>query len=123
MIIQTQPVEQFDDARGALIRAWPQGVSGEVYVVELRPGAPRGNHLHRAGGEWFIALIGRPWLEVVDPASGARQRLSLRGLRARVPAGIAHALGVEDDGPAWVLAVTDRPHAALETQPFRVVEP
>lgn len=120
MKLQTEPLVSHHDARGALIKAWPAPVSGEVYVVELRPGHARGHHLHQRGGEWFVPLAGRALLVVEDPQSGDRAEVVLDGLRARVEAGQAHALAALDGAPAWVLAVADVEHSQEVTLPHPV---
>jgi len=120
-LIRTEPVIAHEDARGALRKLWPGPVPGEVYAVELRPGSSRGHHLHVRGGEWFVALSGAPVLVVVDPATGARERVSLDGLRARVEPGLAHALYAEE--PALVLALADLRPEDDETRPWRVALP
>lgn len=121
--IQTEPVIRREDARGALIKAWPKAVSGEVYVVEIRPGTSRGHHWHAHGGEWFAPLQGRALLIVVDPSTGARTSLLLDGLRARVEAGQAHALFCVGNEPVWVLAVADLRPEEDETTPHPIAPP
>ncbi len=120
--LRTEALVRFDDDRGALLKCWPRAVEGEVYLVELRPGHPRGHHLHRHGGEWFIPVQGQALLVVEDPASGARAELPLDGLRVRVEAGQAHALYAVD-GPALVLAVADKAHPDEGTEPWPVRPP
>lgn len=120
-LVYTEPVLAHEDARGALRKLWPGPVAGEVYSVELRPGSSRGHHLHRRGGEWFVALRGEPVLVVEDPATGARERVALAGLRARVEAGLAHALYADE--PALVLALADLRPEDDETHPWPVALP
>lgn len=110
MHIRTEPVPNRGDARGALLKAWPRPVSGEVYVVEILPGGSRGHHLHTQGGEWFVALQGTVALVVEDPRDGSRAQVRLDGLRARVEAGQAHALFNLGTDVAWVLAIADVAH-------------
>ncbi|MDP6935577.1 MAG: WxcM-like domain-containing protein, partial [Myxococcota bacterium] len=114
---------EVDDARGRLLKAWPRPVEGEVYVVELRPGHPRGHHLHRRGGEWFVPLSGRATLVVEQPETGDRAVVSLDRVRARVEPGQAHALFASGDESAWVLAIADVPWDQEETIPSPVQEP
>lgn len=122
LTLRTEPVARIAGPTGQLIKAWPGPVEGEVYVVELRPGQPRGNHLHEHGGEWFLALSGRALLVVEDPATGRRAELLLDGLRARVEAGQAHALHAVD-GPALVLAIADVAHPHEGTHPWPLSPP
>ncbi len=119
--LQTEPVVIHRDGRGALVKAWPGPVSGEVYAVELRPGHPRGHHLHVHGGEWFVPLVGAAILVAVDPATGEQAIVRLAGVRVRVEAGIAHALFAEE--PAWVLAIADREHTDEQTICYEVPAP
>ena len=121
LAVQTEPVVVHEDGRGALVKAWPGPVAGEVYVVEVRPGHPRGHHQHAAGGEWFVPLHGAAVLVV--EAGGARAVVPLDGVRARVEPGQAHALFAAGDEPAWVLAVADRAHEDDETTPCPVGAP
>lgn len=123
MHIHTEPVVIHRDARGALIKAWPAPIEGEAYAVELRPGHPRGHHYHRHGGEWFVALQGAAILVAEDPQTQARVVVRLDGLRARVEAGIAHALFAAEGTSALVLAIADREWAAEETTPYQVSPP
>ena len=106
-----------------LVKAWPGPVTGEVYVVELRPGASRGHHLHPDGGEWFVPLQGEVLLRVLDPATGARAAVPLVGIRARVEAGQAHVLENHGAATAWVLAVADGTPEAMGTLPFPLGPP
>lgn len=121
--LQRQALTVHTDARGELIKAWPDAVAGEVYVVEIRPGCSRGHHLHRRGGEWFVPLQGAATLVVEDPATGDRAVLRLTGQRVRVEAGQAHALFAEGDAPALVLAVADLRPDQDETLPFPLARP
>lgn len=118
-----RPLPVRRDARGVLVKAWPAAVAGEVYAVEIRPGASRGHHLHRRGGEWFVPLGGRAVLVVADPADGRRWEIPLAGVRAWVPAGLAHAIFALGEAPAWVLAVADRRPDDDETVPHPLDPP
>jgi len=122
LVLRTEPLQIHADPRGDLVKAGPGPVAGEVYAVHLRPGQPRGHHLHRHGGEWFVVLQGRALLVVEDPATGARAELALDGLRARVEAGQAHAL-YAIGGPALVLALADRIHPEEGTEPWPLAPP
>lgn len=123
MPISVEPVTRFTDARGALIKAWPGPVSGEVYVVELLPGHPRGHHYHERGGEWFVPLSGAATLTVADPRTGAQEQVTLSvGERARVEPFQAHVLSASG-GPALVAAIADFEHADEVTVPYRVKLP
>lgn len=121
-LCESSSVVRHVDVRGALVKLWPGPVTGEVYAVELRPGHSRGHHLHRRGGESFMALTGAAVLVVEDPATGRRERHELRpgGDRVRVEAGLAHALWAAGDEVSWVIAVADLEHADERTEPFRV---
>lgn len=120
MPILVEPVTRFTDARGALLKAWPGPVSGEVYVVELLPGHPRGHHYHERGGEWFVPLSGQATLTVADPQTGAQEQVTLSvGQRARVEPGQAHVLSATG-GPALVAAIADVAHRDEVTVPFPV---
>lgn len=122
LVLRTEPLLAHEDARGRLLKCFPRSVPGEVYLVELRPGHPRGQHLHRHGGEWFLCLSGRAVLVVEDPGSGARVELVLDGLRARVEAGQAHGLWALD-GPATVLALADVAYPEEGTEPWPLRPP
>ena len=120
-MIRLEPVLRHADQRGALIKAWPGAVAGEVYAVELRPHHPRGHHWHTHGGEWFIPLAGSAWLVTEDPDTGERCVAKLEHQRAYVPAGIAHALFC--DHPALVLAVAEVVHEQECTTPHLLAPP
>jgi uncharacterized cupin superfamily protein len=121
--LRTEPLTVHEDPRGVLVKAWPGPVQGEVYVVELRPGASRGHHLHPHGGEWFVPLQGEVLLRVLDPATGERAQMSLVGVRARVEAGQAHVLDNLGTETAWVLAVADGGPAEMGTQAYPLGPP
>ncbi len=123
MRILTEPLVAHRDARGALLKAWPGPVTGEVYVVELRPGHPRGHHYHLHGGEWFVPLQGAAILVAEDPTTGQRAVIRLADQRARIEAGVAHALFAADDAPALVLAIADREWSDEVTIPHRIAPP
>lgn len=123
LLLRTEPVVRHSDARGALIKAWPDAVSGEVYAVEILPGASRGHHWHARGGEWFVPLRGAALLVVVDPKTGDRAEILLDGLRARVEPGLAHALFCVGGAAAWVLAVADLRSEDDETVPQAITLP
>lgn len=112
------PLQRRRDARGALIKAHPDAVLGEVYVVELLPGQPRGEHLHRRSGEWFAPLQGACWLLARCPETGAEALIKLVDERVYVAAGIGHALWAADGAPALVLAAADRAHPDEGTEPM-----
>ena len=120
MEIPTEALVHHTDARGRLLKAWPEAVNGEVYVVELRPGHPRGHHVHARGGEWFIPLSGHAILSVQDPATGEVAHIALEGIRARVAPGLAHALHTPGPGPALVMAVADLRPEDDQTHPHTV---
>ena len=117
--VQVEPLLRHSDARGTLMKALPHAISGEVYAVELRPGHPRGEHLHHASDEWFCALSGAAWLLAKTPGAEDQILLRLDGQqRVRVPAGVAHALWAADGQPALVLAGASRAHPHEQTQPW-----
>ena len=125
---QTEPVVRHRDERGDLVKIWPRAVAGEVYAVELRPGAPRGHHVHQRGGEWFMALVGRVVLVVVDVETGERWEHVLGPApdgehRVRVEPNQAHALWAVGDGPAWVVAIADFGYEDEVTVPHLVEAP
>ncbi len=120
MIVRIEPVDRRDPPSGPLWKVLPGPVAGEVYAVALIPGKPRGDHLHTAGGEWFWAAAGRVRLRWACPQTGAHGTVELDGVRAYVPAGVAHALEAVD-GPALALALADVAHPHEGTVPWPVV--
>ena len=114
--VLTEPVQVFADRRGSLHKLLPRAVSGEVYLVRARPGARRGDHLHRRMGEWFTAISGRGLLRVAEPG-GAWADYSLEGRRVYVPAGLAHALIATGSEDFVVLALADRAHDPNDVVP------
>jgi len=121
--LRVEPVARFEDARGALIKAFPGPVAGEVYLVALEPGATRGQHLHRRAGEQFTGVLGEPVLLVADPASGRTRRFALAGQRVSVPAGLAHAIVAPPGQPCLVAAAMDRAHDPDDVVPFPLEGP
>lgn len=120
-MIERQTIATFADHRGALYKIWPGAVTGEVYAVELRPGHPRGHHVHAKGGEWFVSLQGTAWLVVEAPETRKRHVVHLDKDRVYVPAGIAHALFC--DAPALVLAIAEVHYNQESTTPYVLAPP
>ena len=110
LTIETAPVNVHKGPKGQLIKAWPKPVSGEVYVVDVSRENPRGHHIHELGYEWFIALSGEPKLIIEDPATKERAVVTLKGVRAKVPAGMAHVLVQQGPEKAVVMAVCQFEH-------------
>ncbi|MFH1468406.1 MAG: hypothetical protein ABIO70_28715 [Pseudomonadota bacterium] len=121
--LRVEPLVVHIDARGALYRAFPHPVGGEVYLVSFAPGASRGHHLHRHSGEWFAGIQGEPLLVVADPASGARRVIPLAEQRVRVPAGLAHAIFAPPGEACLVAAAMDQPHDPGDVVPCPLERP
>ncbi|MCP4809332.1 MAG: cupin domain-containing protein [Proteobacteria bacterium] len=106
--VHVEPLTVFEDARGALIKASPGPVAGEVYVVTIQPGASRGHHRHHRMGEVFVALSGQGCVGVTDGEK--TEHIDLAGQRVHVGAGVAHALFNTGDELLIVLAAAERIH-------------
>jgi oxalate decarboxylase/phosphoglucose isomerase-like protein (cupin superfamily) len=119
-----EPVEIHTDPRGSLVKAHPGRVEGEVYVVSAVPGAARGHHLHRRMAEAFVCLRGSCVLGLLDPETQRSRHVELPvGVRAIVPAGLAHALFNVGDDLLVVLACAERPHDPGDVEPVQVPAP
>lgn|GEM_PF-959018 len=113
--VRVEPVARFEDRRGALIKAWPNTLSGEVYVITCAPGQRRGDHRHHRMGEWFTALAGDGVVEV----EGLPTPLALSGQRVFVPAGRAHAVVNRGADTLLVAAFAGRPHDPSDVEAAR----
>lgn len=107
--VTEHPLVVHADARGALIKAHPSAVSGEVYVVTAAPGESRGHHLHRLTTEVFVAVRGSAVVGLLDPETGEVEFIPLNA-RLEVGPGIAHAIFNVGDDELVVVAAMDRPH-------------
>lgn len=122
--LRLEPVTIHADPRGALIKAHPGPVAGEVYVVSAQPGAARGHHLHRDMAEAFVCLSGDCVLGLLDPLTGAHRHVPLPvGVRAWVPAGLAHALFNVGSEVLVVLACAERLHDPQDVERVQVPAP
>ncbi len=91
-----------------------------VAVVELRPGAVRGNHFHHKKEETVYVMRGELLLLVKDPGSSLPpEKLTLRtGDLAIIPAGIAHAYRTIEAGEAVELSPARFDPADVEPYPL-----
>ena len=122
--LRLEPVTIHTDPRGALVKAHPGPVAGEVYVVTAQPGAARGHHLHRRMAEAFVCLTGSCVLGVLDPDSGEHRHVELPvGLRAVVPPGLAHCLFNVGQDLLVVLACAERLHDPQDVERVEVPAP
>jgi dTDP-4-dehydrorhamnose 3,5-epimerase-like enzyme len=115
--IAPEPIELFEDDRGALWKVLKAGrlpkdsALGELYTLFSRKGAARGNHYHKATAEWFCVVQGTVRCKLALPSTGARAEYVLHGKRPsliRIPPGVAHSLVTESDETSIVLAYADR---------------
>jgi dTDP-4-dehydrorhamnose 3,5-epimerase-like enzyme len=121
--LRIEPLTEHADPRGSLLKLHPAPVEGEVYAVTAVPGASRGHHLHRAMGEWFVAVSGQGSVGAVDPDSGEVHHVDLRGVRVYVPAGWAHALFATGEEPLIAIAMAERLHDPDDVFAQRVPAP
>ena len=70
-----------------------------------------------------MPLQGAAILVAEDPSTGQRAVVRLETRRARVEAGIAHALFAADNAPALILAIADREWSDEVTTAHRVAPP
>ena len=116
------PLTVHADERGALLKAHPGEVAGEVYVITSAPGTSRGHHLHRRTTEIFVAVRGDCVVGLVDPETGEVEHRPLRG-RLEVGPGIAHALFNVGSDELVVVAAMDRPHDPEDVERHEVPAP
>jgi mannose-6-phosphate isomerase-like protein (cupin superfamily) len=97
MLAQGELAQVHDDAEGIRYLA----------VVELRAGCVRGNHYHKIKREYVYVIAGEALLAVEDPATRAREVVSLRaGDLAVIEAGMAHAMHTVSPGCALEFSPT-----------------
>ena len=111
-----ESVQVVEGPRGSLSKLYPYANPGEVYMVELIPGVPRGGHFH-AVGETFIALSGGAWLFLEREERSELHFLEAPGnvagrpsLRVGVAPGVVHTLWAAGGQIAKILAVCERRH-------------
>jgi len=93
-----------------------------IHVVELKPGAVRGNHRHRRQREWFL-ICGGPCRLAVE-IDGQRTEQTIAGDRpvlVSVAPGTAHALRYEGETVAYLTAVTDAVYNPRQPDLERVI--
>lgn len=109
-----------DDPRGRLWEALHEddlGKSrfGTLYVVAVRPGFTRGNHVHQRKSELFSVVSGRVKLQLWRSASSGAvesESILLDGARpevVKVPPGVCHRFENASGAEAIVLAYSDEP--------------
>lgn len=86
------------DDKGEFIQVSYREDIGHVAFFELRKGARRGNHRHREKDEVFYIVRGTIEALFISGPPDRKRRMTLeKGMKIRVPAGIAHSfLGIED---------------------------
>jgi uncharacterized RmlC-like cupin family protein len=86
--------------QGELAQILDEGVPIQYLAfMELRAGSIRGNHVHKVKQEFVYIARGEALLALQDTVSKVRESISLRaGDLVFIPAGIAHALQVTQDG-------------------------
>lgn len=112
-----EPIETSRDGRGWVsnlldFMPLPPDRIGNIHVAELKPGAVRGNHVHRRQTEWVV-ICGGP-VRVTVEADGQRHDRILPGdqpMLLTVRPGAAHALRSEGAARVHLVAVTDMPYA------------
>ena len=119
-LVEVTPMPIHADARGELLKLQPELVPGEVYAVVARPGAARGHHLHPHMAEVFAAVGGEGALSAVHPESGERAWVPLKGVRVRVPAGVAHAIVNTGTTDLVVVAMAERSYTPGDSVPWKV---
>lgn len=93
---------------------------GDLHVVSLRPGAVRGNHVHRRGTEWLL-VCGGPVVAAWRADGGEVGRMEIPGEAPsllEIPAGSPHAVKNVADHVIHLVAFNDE-----EDVPTEAVEP
>lgn len=121
-LARLESVQVIEGPRGPLTKLIPHATMGEVYLVELIPGIPRGGHLH-AVEEEFVALSGAAWLFLERDGESELHFLEAPGnvagriaLRVGVPAGVVHTLWAAGGRSARILAACERRHPEEGTE-------
>jgi len=101
---------------------WPEPIAGirNVHLVELKPGAVRGNHVHREMNEGIVILSGP--CRVVLEAAGERHEESCAAdhpVLFLMPPGVAHAFHNLSDKPIHLVCLADREFDATDPDHYR----
>ena len=97
-----------------------------LHVVMTNPGGIRGNHAHPYAAEWLYVYEGEfnfCWGSTPESTKNSR-RLAGRNTLVRIPPGLAHTLVNVGNGPAWLVAVRERPAQSTDehTRPVELIE-
>ena len=94
------------------------------YIVSIRPGKSRANHVHQKKEEWIAPAAGTVQLLLEDIVTGERESMVLDsrspdyGL-VRIPPSVAHSVQNTGEEDAVVIVFSRTPEDPEDTRPFR----
>jgi len=84
---------------------------GAMHLVSIRPGAVRGNHLHRNATEWILVFGGTGRLSWKCPEGSGIREFTIQGRGPelyQVPPGVDHAIANTSSDEIYALVFYDR---------------
>ncbi len=128
MAVEIEKIRVHRDARGMVFEPLDPaalGAQGNVHVVVSRPGAVRGNHVHRRGTE-TVTVAGPALVRYRE--EGAVRDVEIpdgAAFRFVFPPGVAHAICGTGDGPALLVAFNSLAHDPdhPDTEPDTLIAP
>ncbi len=113
MPVEIEKISVYSDQRGMVFEPLhPAKLAdqGNVHVVVSRPGAVRGNHVHRRGTE-TVVVVGPALVRYRE--DGVLRDVEIpagEALRFVFPPGVAHAICGTGDGPGLLVAFNSLGH-------------
>jgi UDP-2-acetamido-2,6-beta-L-arabino-hexul-4-ose reductase len=113
MPVEIEKIEVYSDYRGIVfepLEAEKLADQGNVHVVVSRPGAVRGNHVHRRGTE-TVTVVGPALVRYRE--DGAERDVDIpagEAFRFVFPPGVAHAIRNTGDQPGLLVAFGSLAH-------------
>jgi dTDP-4-dehydrorhamnose 3,5-epimerase-like enzyme len=92
--------------------------TGEVYMVNAKPGESRANHYHLQANEWFTLVAGKALMLVEDVSTKERMSIELDSDNPRtiyVPNQIAHSFENISSEPYLLVTYSDRLYDPADT--------
>jgi dTDP-4-dehydrorhamnose 3,5-epimerase-like enzyme len=92
--------------------------TGEIYLIQAKPGETRANHYHNEASEWFTLIQGKADMHLEDIETGESLEIALNSdtpFTIFVPALIAHSFENASNEPYVLVAYANRMYDPEDT--------